>query len=98
MDRRTQLLLEIAHRSLKVAELDKRRKVDQEALSEAYRAFKAAHKIERYVDRKSEEWQQMIRATAGEAGVLQESKRVVGNARKRLAGSIAKYRRVEFEL
>ena len=84
-------LIDIAARAIEVDDMDSRRRVDAEALKEAYKAWKAAKGVDN-IDAHSPEWEAMVTATAGEYGVLQDTKRQVANARKRLGTAIRKYR------
>lgn len=87
------MLLKVAAAAIELDDLERRRRVDQQALSESCRAWRQAKGLVHFVDRDSPEWTQLQNATAGEAGVLQDTKRQVANARKRLRTAVNTWRK-----
>jgi hypothetical protein len=91
MDKYAQMLI-VAERAIELDIFDRRRLNDLQAYREAVRAWQSANRKYEHLPSDSDDWKAAQKATAGEYGVLRESKRHVANARKRLSTAIRKYR------
>lgn len=80
----------IAERALDVSAHEHKRKSAYLTLVDAYKAWKAKHKVGR-VERNSAEWQQMQADTEEEYGRFCEARDHEHNARRRLETAIRRY-------
>lgn len=83
-------LLEIAGRAIEAQVCTHKRQTSQEVLRVAYRAWKHEAGVDQ-IERESDAWHEMMRATVEEYQLSQLAKRQEYNAKRRLSTAICKY-------